>query len=414
MDNLKITIGIWKRKRMGSDGKLYRTKKHTINYRCPETGSKVRRSFNTKADAEASRDALLAQYIGGKYFNPNANPTVVEAVEHWMNFKATEIKPQTFKSYTSLVRIITGPLLQGTPQERTHYALTGEKPHRDTKLLQMLGHCNVSALTTAQLRQWHNQVRLEVGEYTANEVMKMLQSILALCEEDFGVPVCKKPRNLAKRKHKPKKDILNPGEVTELIAFARADKARGIYYAFPFLTGMRASEQLGLLWEDVDFDRSILTVKRVLERDGSTTDQTKTEAGMREIPIAPTLRTMLLEWRLICPRLDGELYRVFAGPGRRRAWPQRSKGAGGPILYANFLHRYWKPAFERMGLRYVTHHSARHSFVSTLQAQGVEVGLVAKLAGHSNPAVTLGHYTQAVRGGADALAVLDAAYSTKG
>ena len=60
----------------------------------------------------------------------------------------------------------------------------------------------------------------------------------------------------------------------------------------------------------------------------------------------------------------------------------------------------------------MTHHSARHSFVSTLQAQGVEVGLVAKLAGHANPAVTLGHYTQAVRGGADALAVLDRAYST--
>ena len=59
---------------------------------------------------------------------------------------------------------------------------------------------------------------------------------------------------------------------------------------------------------------------------------------------------------------------------------------------------------------YVTHHSARHSFVSALQAHGVEVGLVAKLAGHANPAVTLGHYTQAVRGGAEAVALLDAAY----
>ena len=48
--------------------------------------------------------------------------------------------------------------------------------------------------------------------------------------------------------------------------------------------------------------------------------------------------------------------------------------------------------------------------MSTLQAQGVEVGLVAKLAGHSNPAVTLGHYTQAVRGGAEAVAMLDRAY----
>ena len=68
------------------------------------------------------------------------------------------------------------------------------------------------------------------------------------------------------------------------------------------------------------------------------------------------------------------------------------------------------PALRRLELPYVTPHSARHSFISTLQAQGIEVGLVAKLAGHSNPAVTLGHYTQAVRGGEAALAALERAY----
>jgi hypothetical protein len=45
-----------------------------------------------------------------------------------------------------------------------------------------------------------------------------------------------------------------------------------------------------------------------------------------------------------------------------------------------------------------------------LQAQGIEIRLVAELASHANPAVTLGHCTQAVRGGAEALAVLDRAY----
>jgi integrase len=125
------------------------------------------------------------------------------------------------------------------------------------------------------------------------------------------------------------------------------------------------------------------------------------------------MRIMLLEWRLICPRLDGALVRVFPGPGVQQQWPLPRLGGGGPILYSNFLKRYWRPAFKRAGVRYVTHHSARHSFVSTLQAQGVEVGLVAKLAGHANPNVTLGHYTQAVRGGAEALAILDRAYQAQ-
>ena len=60
---------------------------------------------------------------------------------------------------------------------------------------------------------------------------------------------------------------------------------------------------------------------------------------------------------------------------------------------------------------YVTPHSARHSFISTLQAEGIEVGLVAKIAGHANPTVTLGHYTQAVRNADVAIEALDRAYA---
>jgi hypothetical protein len=48
-----------------------------------------------------------------------------------------------------------------------------------------------------------------------------------------------------------------------------------------------------------------------------------------------------------------------------------------------------------------------------MQAQGIEVGLVARLAGHANPTVTLGHYTQAVRGGEEAVKALQAAYDSR-
>jgi integrase len=82
------------------------------------------------------------------------------------------------------------------------------------------------------------------------------------------------------------------------------------------------------------------------------------------------------------------------------------------LLYANFRNRIWQPALKSLRLPYVTPHSARHSFISTLQAHGIEVGLVAKLAGHANAVVTLGHYTQAVRGGEAAVAALEMAYSS--
>ncbi|MBJ2153782.1 site-specific integrase [Paracoccus sp. IB05] len=410
MTTTTVKLGIWNRKRRLASGKVQCQRLHSVNWMCPETGKKRRLSFATKPEAEAERDRIVAAMKGQRYFNPNANPTVAEAVTHWLGVKTPDIKPQTRKTYAILTRIITGPLLQGSPKERAVFTETGVKPHRDAKILQMLGPKKLSELTTAEIRAWHATVREEVGEFSAKEVKGMLKSILALAQEDFGVPVPNMPSNLTRRKQKPKKSILDPGEVAQLIDHAKSDPARGIFYAFPFLTGVRASEQLGLLWEDVDFDAGVIRIRRVQERDGSMTLATKTEAGEREIPICASLRKMLLEWKLICPRLDGRLYRVFCGPGHPRAWPQRPEGSGAAILYSNFLRRYWQPGLKAAGVRYVTHHSARHSFVSTLQAQGVEVGLVAKLAGHANPAVTLGHYTQAVRGGEGALRLLDEAY----
>lgn len=399
MTDTPIKLGTWTRTRSLASGKAKRQKLHTLNWLCPETGRKRRLSFATKAEAEAERARLSAQMQGRRYFNPNQNPTVADAVEHWLAIKAQTIKPQTLKTYKTLCRLITGPLLRDAPEERARFTETGVKPHRDAVVLQMLGHRKVSELTTAEIRVWHGVVRNEVGEFSAGEVKGMLKSVLALAEEDFGVPVPKMPSNLVRRRTKPRKDIFEPQEVATLLDYAESDPQHGIFVAFPFLTGTRVSEQLGLLWEDVDLDRGVIAVRRVQERDGSLTDHTKTEAGIREIPICATLRQMLLAWRLVCPRRDGKQYRVFCGPGHPRAWPQPPRDAGGPILYANFLRRYWQPAFKAAGVRYVTHHSARHSFFSTLQAQGVEVGLVAKLAEHANPAVTLGHYIQAVRWG---------------
>jgi integrase len=82
------------------------------------------------------------------------------------------------------------------------------------------------------------------------------------------------------------------------------------------------------------------------------------------------------------------------------------------LSYANFIRTYWRPVLRGLGLPIVTPHSARHVFISTLQSLGIEVGLVAKLAGHADVAVTLSHYTQAVRGGQAAVETLEAAYRT--
>src|SRR5262249_29615488 len=161
---------------------------------------------------------------------------------------------------------------------------------RGAKLLKMLGDVKTSELTTADIRAWHKVVIDQVGRYTANRALSMLKSILALCEEDFGVRAPSMPTNTVKRRSRPMKDILAPDDAAKLLAAAQRDPDRGIYYVFPFLAGTRISEQLALLWDEVDFEAGLIRIRRIQERDGLLSETTKTDAGRRDIPMTPTLQ----------------------------------------------------------------------------------------------------------------------------
>jgi integrase len=408
---MQVSINITKRvrRRRYPNGVIVRLTRHVLNYRDPKTGQRRQEFFERAKDAQDRRAELQGMVAAGSYVDARAVPTVAEAVQHWLGDRAAKVKANTLAGHRIVLKHISGPWLVGTREQRAAYAATGRAP-KGVPLLPMLGKLRLTDLTTAAIRTWHRDVALHCGAYTANRAASLLHSILALAEEDFGVRAPAMPNNLARRRNREKKAILSSEQIAALIAAAREDPEHGIFYTFPFLAGTRPSEQLGLLWDEVDFERGVIRVCRIQERDGALTETTKTEAGTREIPMGATLRAMLLDWRVRCPRRRGELHRVFPGPGRLQPWPKPRLGGGGPLLYQNFRKRYWQPVFAKLGLPYVTPHSARHSFISTLQAQGIEVGLVAKLAGHASAVVTLGHYTQAVRGGEAAVEALERAY----
>jgi integrase len=409
---MPFTVNVTKRERsrkLKSGERVIQTR-WVVNFKEPRTGQRRQLFYEKKADAHAKRDELLASVQTGTYSEARTHIVVAAAVENWLEHRRSEVKANTMKGYDDGARLIIKPLLVGaTAQQREIFTKTGEKP-KGTRLEPTLGGIKTTELTTADIRAWHKLIVAEVGQYSANRAKQFLNAALRLAEEDLRIKACSMPLYLSKQKQKAKKAILSIEQVATLIAAARQDRDKGIYYAFPFLAGTRPSEQLALLWEDVDFARGTIRICRMQERNGSITALTKTEAGTREIPMGPVLKAMLLEWRLICPRLNGELHRVFPGPGRTEK-DGKKVGVGHALQYQNFRSRVWRKAFERLGLPYISPHAARHQWISTMQAQGIEVGLVAKLAGHANAGITLSHYTQAVRNGDAAVKALEQAYA---
>lgn len=408
---LRVNINTRDVKRRLRSGDIVVLRRYVVSYRDPRTRRRHLEFKERHKDALTRRDQLIADYKTGAAAIDRCSRhlTVGDAVRHWLSNREGEVGGRTMTGYRQTSRYITEAVLIGTAQDRYRHS-TGAESAKGARFLPALGHTKVSELTTAAIREWHRSISTEVGAYSANRAKKYLRAALALAAEDYHLRPPPMPAMQGRGRTKPKKIILTSDHVATLIKSARTDLDYGLYYAFPFLTGVRPCELLGLLWDDVDFDASVIHIRRSQGDKGELLEVTKTEAGLRDVPMGSMLRQWLLEWKLRCPRRAGELHRVFPGHGRLAAWPQKRVGGGGAMSYTNFRRRIWIPGLQRAGVPHVTPHSARHFFVSTLQAQGVEVGLVAKLAGHANPNVTLGHYTQAVRGGAEAIQLLEASF----
>lgn len=399
---IRTSISKRDRKRTLTCGAVILQPRYVLNFNDPRTGKRRQLFFRSQREAIARRDSILAAIATNSYSELRSQMTVGGAVEHWLENRRMEVKASTWKTYRQIsTNCIIGPLLVGTPGERKTYREEGSKPD-GTYFVEALGHVKVCDLTTGDIRRWHRTLLAEVGSRSANMSKTLLQAALSLAAEDFSVRPPPMPSKLGRGRTKPKRTLLTSVQVGVLLKAAREDRARGIYYAWPFLTGTRPSEQLGVLWEDIDLEKGVVLIRRMQERDGKLSETTKTASGAREIPLAPLLREMLVAWRSICPRHNRELHRAFPGP------------QGGCLTYWNWRARYFRPALIRLGLPVVTPHSARHGFISGLQANGIEVGLVAKLAGHANPSTTLTHYTRALRTGDKAILALESYLTGEG
>jgi hypothetical protein len=119
-------------------------------------GTRKLHSLTTKRLVEAFRADLVAQDNEGSFLDPGCIPTIREAVDHWREQRALEVKPSIPRSYRRIAKLITGPLLERTPKECYDFDMTGNKPHMTTRLLKLLGDTPANEITTANILKWHN------------------------------------------------------------------------------------------------------------------------------------------------------------------------------------------------------------------------------------------------------------------
>jgi integrase len=173
--------------------------------------------------------------------------------------------------------------------------------------------------------------------------------------------------------------------------------------------GLRISELCALRWRDVDLAGGWLTV-----------GESKTDAGVRKVKIRPVLRDELLALRgrhldaaqdayVFATRTGGKMSpdnfrnRVLGKPGV--VVDGKRKGAAGALgAAAKHLDAAGLPPLPAK----LTPHSLRRTFCSLLYALGEDPGTVMDEMGHTDPALALRVYRQAMRRGEDEKAAMRA------
>ena len=155
-------------------------------------------------------------------------------------------------------------------------------------------------------------------------------------------------------------------------------------------TGLRISELLGLVWDDVDFAAGVIHVRAQLSRAhrGAPARRVapKTPASVRDVPLVAQLARLLSAHRQRSPFARGADW-VFA------------TARGTPYGHRNVSRRCLGRAAQLAGLNDdgwppLRFHDLRHTFASHLIIDlGLDVAQVSRILGHARITITLDIYT---------------------
>ena len=336
-------------------------------------------TFAKKKDADARHAEVRVDVRAGVHVAPSKSITVTEAGKSWIRAaEAAELERSTVKQY---------------------------REHVDQHIVPFIGRVKLSELSAQAVRKFEDRLRAE-GRSPAmvRKIIGSLGSLLADAQEQ-GLAAYNAVRDLRRNRRRGKErnaekrqrgklkvgvDIPTPGEIKAIIANAKG-RWRPLLITAIF-TGLRASELRGLRWRDVDFKANELHVRQRADRFNEI-GKPKSAAGERVVPFGKVVANTLKEWKLACPKSEGDL--VFPN------------GVGKMKSLANIINRGLIPA-QGAEAKYTGLHALRHFYASWCINRTEDGGLglppkvVQERLGHSSITMTYDRYGHLFPRGDDA------------
>jgi integrase len=332
-------------------------------------GTRHLRTFERKKDADAFHASVSVEVAQGTHTPPSKSPTVARAAQDWLAFVEGEGRERsTLEQYTQHVR---------------------------QHIIPRIGSLRIAQLTTPGVQKFRDDLLADLSRPMARKVFGSLKSLLKDAKRRGNVAqnVAADVSIVLSSRDRPRllvgRDIPSPDEIRRILAAAPDGRARALLMTAAF-TGLRASELRGLRWADIDLKAGLLHVRQRADRFNEI-GRPKSAAGERTVPLGPAVINTLRQWRLQCPKGEGDL--VFP------------TGLGTIECHSNILQRIFEPVQIAAGVvtkegraKYTGLHSLRHFYASwcinSRSSGGLELPAKAVQArlGHSSIVMTLDRY----------------------
>ena len=368
----------------------------------------------SRAAAEKKAMELEVDYKRGEKEKDGYKATFIQLVEKWRELRKEKLSEKTKDSYEIILNEFMIPefgnwkILQIRALDIEEYLnklnkdgvrLDGRHGGYSQKTIQ--NHYMLLNMLLGLAVKWDMSPENQCGKvdrpkvdekeaefYEIEQIEKMLQCL----DEDT------KKLKVFLSKETKRYAVLSEAEVSERKALRTyEDLSHKMYVWISLVSACRRSEVLGLDWEDIDFKNNLIKVCKVSlytkEKGVYSVPKLKNGKPSKIITMPVEVLEMLKEYKIqqdiIRTIKDDQwvnsdrLFIAVEGSDKEKA--------GGP-MHPDNISQWFERFLKRHNLPKITLHQVRHTSISYLLNNGVDLDTVAERAGHKDSRVTSGIY----------------------